>query len=106
MAAAIKLRIQICIQRGTLRAENQGLAKMAIIVDIIKDKYPRAMLFNAEPAIHQSKDVDTGALTPWYLDAVGKHLKSLFDPCCITSMDPEHPCLGRGISYSIRIFNR
>lgn len=71
---------------------------MTIIVDIIQNKNPGSVLFITEPVIHKSKYVNTGALAPWYLDAVGEPLKSLFNPCCIASMDPKYPRLGSRVA--------
>jgi hypothetical protein len=71
---------------------------MAIIVDIIQDKNPGPVSFIAEPFMHKSKYVGTGALATWYPDPIGEPLKSLFNPCCITSMNPKYPCLRRGVT--------
>jgi len=79
--------------------------KETIIIDIVEDEKPLSLLFVAQPAIHELKDIGLGILPTRDLDLVCNLPIALLETDCVARVDPENPCLRRSVSDSVRVFD-
>ena len=79
--------------------------KEKLIIDIVEDEKPISLLFVAQPAMNELKDIGLRILPTRDLDLVCNLPIALLETGCVTRVDPENPRLGRSVSDSVRVFD-
>jgi hypothetical protein len=79
--------------------------KETIIIDIVEDEKPLSLLFVAQPAMSELKDIGLGILPTRDLDLVCNLPIALLETGCVARVDPENPRLRRSVSNSVRVFD-